>query len=232
MVLVFIFVFLVILVISILISTLRINIERLELSNEIPNTPIIKKLELSIGLYMFGKIKIFKKNINKEDIKKIQNSKRMEKIKNKILKQSKENNKKQNVKMDIGIIKYLKPKLQKIDLELKLGTEDVILTSFLIVIISIAISIGLSQIIDKYDESKYKYKIIPNYNNKNSVKIFLKSIIDIKLVNIINILFRLLFRSDEFDKRASNRRTYDNSNEQYPRNDRCKYNYRGTYWNK
>ena len=134
--------------------------------------------------------------------------------------------KKKIIKSDIDVLKKLNPKLQEIKLELKLGTEDVILTSFLIAIISIIISMLLSKVIEKFDEKKYKYQILPIYNSQNSIKIALEGIIDIKLVNIISILFRLWFRRDKIDERTSNRRAYANSNEQYTRNDRCKYNYR------
>ena len=134
--------------------------------------------------------------------------------------------KKQDIKMNIDVLKKLDPKLEKIKLDLKLGTEDVVLTSFLIVIVSIIISMMLSKIIKKYDEKKYKYMIIPVYNNSNSIKITLEGIIDIKLVNIISIIFRLWFRRDKIDKRTSDRGSYVDSNEQYSRNDRCKYNYR------
>lgn len=231
MVLVLIFALILVPILIVLISTLKINIEKLEISNEIENTPIIKELDISIGIYVFNKFKILKKHITQNNMQDLKSSKKLEKLKNKLLNKN-TLNKRKNIKADLSFGKYLNPKLQNINLELKLGTEDVVLTSFLIVIISIAISMLLSKSIDKFDENKYRYKIIPNYNNKNSIKIFLNSIIDVKLVNIINILFRLWFRSDEFDKRTSNRRAYDNGNEQYPRNDRRKYNYRGTYWNK
>lgn len=228
MVLVFILFIIVISTIIILMSNIKINIQKLELSNEIENTPILKNIEISIELYVLNKIKIFKKHIDNTDIQNIKNSKKFEQLKNKFLKDVINKEEKQNVKFNFDVIKNLKPKLQEINLKLEIGTEDVLLTSFLIVIISIVISIILSKIIDKFDEKKYVYKIMPNYNSKNSIKIDLISIIDIKLVNIINILFRILLRSDKFDKRTSDRRTYDNSNEQYPRNDRCKYDYRGT----
>lgn len=233
MVLVLIFSVLIILIVIItLISNLKINIEKLEISNEIPNTPIIKEVEVSLEIYILNKIRIFKKHINKAKVQNMKNSKRMSKIKNKILKENNVKGKKQRIKFDFDIVKQLKLKLNNIDLKLELGTEDVVLTSFIICIIAIIISMLLSKIIKRYDEEKYKYKITPNYNNKNSIKFSLNSIIDIKLVNIISILFKILIRSDEIDKRTSNRRTYANSNEQYTRNDRCKYNYRGTYWNK
>lgn len=220
--------FLVFIIIIILTSTLKVKLKELKVSNEVPNTPILKELEISIGIYIFKKVKIFEKSINKEKMQNMKNSKGLNKLKSKFLDGNNVKEKKQKIKMDFGFLKQLKPKLEKIDLELKLGTEDVVLTSVLICIIAIAISIILAKTIETYDENKYKYKIDPNYNNKNSVKIILKGIIGIKLVNIISIIFRLFFRSGEIDKRTSDRRAYANSNGQYSRNDRCKYNYRGT----
>lgn len=228
MVLVLFLLFILLLVIILLISTIKINITKLEVSNEYSDTPEVKEIEVSIGVYILNKLKIFEKHIDKEKLKQMKKSKNIDKIKNKLLNGDNIKDKKKNIKFDLSIIKQLKVKLHNIDLELELGTEDVILTSFLICIIAIAISMVLAKTIEKYDENKYKYKILPIYNSKNSIKIALKSIISIKLVNIISIIFRLFFRSDEIDKRTSDRRTYANSNEQYSRNDRCKYNYRGT----
>ncbi len=214
MVLVFILLFLMALFVLIIsISNLRVSINKLEVSNEIENTPIIKKFEMSISVYILNKIKIFNKNINEYDLKSVKNSKRIEQVKNKLLNGKSVKEKKKNVKMDIDILKRLNINLKELNLELKLGTEDVLLTTFLITIISIIISMALAKVIKKYDEKKYKYLIIPNYNNKNSLKIILNGIIEIKLVNIISILFKLLFRSDYFVKRTSNRRSYANGYE-------------------
>ncbi len=218
----------IILAIIIIIFSLKfkITIKQLKISNEIENTPIVKTLIATAGIYFLGKFKIYGKEINKDDIEKMKNSKRMKKIKSKFLKKENMNGKKINIKTEKNVINRLKPKLEEFDLDLRLGTEDVVLTSFLICIVAIIISMLLSKSIEKYDENKYKYKVIPNYDNKNSIRIVLSGILSIKLVNIINMIFRLLFRSGENYERTSNRRTYDNSNEQHSRDGRCKYNYR------
>ena len=214
MVLVFFLLFLISLfIIIILISNLKISVKKLEVSNETQNTPLIKNIEISIGVYILNKVRIFNKNINEDDLKSAKNSKRIEQIKNKLLNGESVKEKKKNVKIDIDILKRLNMNLKELNLELKLGTEDVLLTTFLITVISIIISMILARIIKKYDEKKYKYLIIPNYDNKNSLKIILNGIIEIKLVNIISILFKLLFRSDYFVKRTSNRRPYVNGYE-------------------
>lgn len=227
MVLVFFLLFLISLfIIIILISNLKISVKKFEVSNEIENTDFLKSFTVSIGIYIFNKIKIFNKDITKQELEKVKDSKKIEKLKNKFLKKETIKQRKQDIKMDIDILKKLNPTLEKIKLDLKLGTEDVVLTSFLIVIVSIIISMILSKVIKKYDEKRYKYIIIPVYNNSNSIKVTLEGIIDIKLVNIISIIFILLFRRDKIDKRTSDRGSHVNSNEQYSRNDRCKYNYR------
>lgn len=194
------FIIIIVLMLIFLISTLKIDIKKIEITNEIPNTPLIKEFEIVIGIYVFDKIKLYSKTIKKQDIEKMKNSKSLTKLKNGIMTKDILKNKKSNIKMDLDILKGINPNLQQINLELKLGTEDVVLTSFLICIISILISMVLSKAIQIYDEENYKYKIIPNYNNQNSIKIILSSIIEIKLVNIINILFKLLVRGDVNDK--------------------------------
>ena len=192
MVLVLIFALIIVPILIILISTLKIDIKELKISNEVENAPIIKDLDISVGIYIFNKFKILKKHITKNNVQELKKSNKLEKLKNKFLNKGTIKEKRKNVKMDIDVIKHLNPKLQNINLEINLGTEDVLLTSFLIVLVSIAISMILSKSIEKYDKNKYKYKIIPTYNNKNSIKIYLNSIIDIKLVNIINVAFIFL----------------------------------------
>lgn len=227
MVLVFFLLFFILLFITIiLISNLKISVKKLEVSNETENTGILKNFTVSIGIYIFNKIKIFNKDITKQDLEKVKDSKKIEKLKNKFLKKGTMEEKKRDIKMDIDVLKKLNLRLEEIKLELNLGTEDVVLTSFLIVIVSIIISMMLSKVIKKYDEKRYKYAINPVYNNNNSIKITLEGIIDIKMVNIISIIFKVWFRRDKIDKRTSYRGAYVDSNEQYSRNDRCKYNYR------
>ena len=111
-------------------------------------------------------------------------------------------------------IKNLKLELMYLNVKVKIGLEDVILTSSLVFIISTAISILLPHIIKTYNSGNYIYEILPLYVNKNSYYIKLHCIIQLKIVHIINIIYIYLKkgRSDKYE-RASNRRSYEHSYE-------------------
>lgn len=214
MILVLIFLIL-IFVVALFTSKIRLEIKKVRLSN-LEENDLIKEFNFSIKLYIFGFIKAFQKNINKQDLKDIKNSNKI----NKIIKNYK-NNKNRELKTGYTTVKNLKPDFKSFDLKIEIGTEDVVLTSFLVCAVSTIISIFLGRVIKKYDSKKYKYTITPIYNEKNSLKLELLGIVDFKLVNIINIIFKLLIRSDKNDKRASYRKLNVNSDEQYTANDRC-----------
>ena len=115
---------------------------------------------------------------------------------------------------DLKLLKKIKPNVSLLNLELKIGTEDAILTSFIVFLISTGISILLPHVIKRYDKNKYKYLITPLYFQKNLYQIKLNCIIEIKLVHIINMIYIFIKkrRSDK-NERTSNRRPYDYSYE-------------------
>jgi len=190
-------------------STVRIEInEKL-----IDSYEKLKNLKYRISLELFNKINVISFKITKDKI--IGKD-------NKIIKGGYIDLKK--------ILKYIfnkeKIKIEKLKLDLKLGTEDAALTSYIVVIISTIISTLIAKKVDKFSYNKYKYGIIPLYENKNIIKLSINCIISIKLVHIIYMIYVLKRKDDEKYGRTSNRRTYDNGNEQYKRYGRCRYNYR------
>ena len=163
--------------------------------------------KIKFGIYILKKIQIFGFEITKEKLK---NSKLSNKIKSKI----------KNQKMDISIpeimkiIKKLNISLDKFQTRIKLGTEDVILTSVFVGIIASSLGIVLGKFIKNYEEEKYKYEILPVYNTKNTFDMELNCIINTKLAHIIYVIY--IFskkRSENKYGRASNRRSYDYSYE-------------------
>lgn len=117
-------------------------------------------------------------------------------------------------------------KVENLRLNIKLGTEDAALTSYIVVIISSIISIFLAKEIEEFSHDKYEYQIVPVYADKNILKLSINCIISIKLVHIIYMIYVLMRKDDEKYGRTSNRRTYDNSYEQHKRYGRCRHNYR------
>ena len=192
-----------------ILSTLKIQIKNLEITN-IKETEmrIFPNYEFKISLYLFGKIKWFSIKI---DNKKLKNKYKKMILDTISLKQLGQDFKRQ----DLKYIKTLKPKISHLNLKAKLGTEDAVLTSFIVFAISTIISILLPYRIKKYDKDKYYYQILPLYINKNAYEIKLDCIIEVKMVHIINIIYVLSNkrRVDKNGQRASNRRSYGYSYE-------------------
>lgn len=205
----FIFTLIILSILLIIMSTISIRIEKLKLSNYNP----INKLEYDyiayFELYFLNKIKIFSVKIDKDKIKRLD------------LKQKVQNMDLKNIQKDLltkqeikEIIKKLKIEISELNLQLEIGTEDVIVTSGIIAVLSSLIGIILARVIKQYDKTKYKYEIHPVYQNKNLIKLNLNCIIKVKMVHIIYIIYVLVKkrRVNKYE-RTSNRRTYDYSYE-------------------
>ncbi|MBQ3145065.1 MAG: hypothetical protein IJB90_00505 [Clostridia bacterium] len=114
----------------------------------------------------------------------------------------------------IRYLKYLNPKVDKIDLNVKLDSFDTVTTSLEVGIVSIILSIILANRIDNYNSKNYNYSITPIYGEQPQILITLNCIFNVKLVHIINIVYMLLKkRSGKYDERTSDRRTYACRNE-------------------
>ncbi len=190
-------------------STLKIKIKNLEITNmKETATRIFPNYEFKISLYLFGKIKWFSIKI---DNRKFKNKYKKMILDTISLKQLGQDFKKQ----DLKYIETLKPKISHLNFKVKLGTEDAVLTSFIVFAISTIISILLPYRIKKYDKNKYYYQILPLYVNKNVYEIKLDCIIEVKMVHIINIIYVLSKkrRVDKNGQRTSNRRSYGYSYE-------------------
>ena len=85
-----------------------------------------------------------------------------------------------------NFFKKLDITLEEFNMKLEFGTKNVITTSFSIAIISSLIGIILANTIKKYDSQKYKYKIIPIYDDKNVIELHFNSNIKIKIFSILN----------------------------------------------
>lgn len=186
---------------------IKIEIENLKINLPSINKQFInKQSKIKLKIYLL-KIKI--KEIDLKNIK-IDN----EKVKNRLDKIKQKMNQKSKLKNNINVIKILREdnyKVEKLDLNIFVGTEDAAITAFGVGIISLLMGNILRTKIT--DTKKQKYKIIPIYQNKNVLKVNFDGIFSLNLTNIIDIL-RILRkgRVKEYD-RTSNRRSYAYSNE-------------------
>lgn len=173
---IFIFVFL-----GYLIHTSKIGIE---IDNFIFDSEKQEKINKDSKIYVYllllNKIKVFKKNIKEIDFSKI-------KLENKDIDIHFLKNKDLKINY-LELWKNIDIDVKKIDLQLQIGTQDAALTAILTGIISALLGITLR---------KPKYEVIPIYSNNNVLKIKLKCIISIYLMQYI---YSFIFKKEKFLK--------------------------------
>ena len=211
---VFLFILLIFLCLALVVLTSKLDIRMINL---IIDSQSIKHLndryEIIIRLKIFGNIPILKFTINKNKLRKIQQSWKM----NEKVKQLEKDILQNKDKFDMQMIKGLKEfskgiYVNNLELEVELGTENAFLTSILVAFFSSILAISFSKIHVK--EKNTVYKIEPVYRNENSIKIEISGIFQIKLIHIINTIYVLNKKGGRKNhERTSNRRSYDYSYE-------------------
>lgn len=178
------------------ISKLEISIENLDMSNinkRKNNEKIIIKISLKLGNIRWIHFKMDKEKLANL-CGKIQKFEYKNSISSKIMKEE--------VKKEIKIMlenKEIKQKilntkieLEKFDANISFGTDDYLLTSYLVAIVAIIISNILPHIIkNKESINRIKYRVLPIYQQRNIYNIQLNTILNIKMSRIINISFAL-----------------------------------------
>lgn len=152
-------------------------------------------------IYIFS-IKILSINIKLKDIKSLYSKERIKFNKSKIIKNYK------------GLKNFLNSvEIKEISLNVDIGVNDVIITTYIVVFLSTLLSSVLPLYI-KEKKEKSIYKIRPIYIEGLKYKIDLNCIIAIKTVHIIHIIYLILKkRRDERYVRTSNRKSYESSYE-------------------
>lgn len=209
----FIMSFFILLTLVIVFSSIRINIQKFNFFKK-EKEKLNYDYKVIVELKFLGKVKIAKSIINPEKIRKLNKRTNIKQIVENIdFKKVKNNlpNKKENERL----FNKMNIELKKFHLSLDIGTWDVIVTSAITTLIASFLGVILAKVIDDYDDEKYKYRIMPIYENKNAIKLSLNCIIQVKVVHIISIIFTLLKNRKEKEEyeRTSNRRSYDYSYE-------------------
>lgn len=165
----FIIILIQIFVISLFFSNIVLDIEECDISynDNYQKKVDIKKLKVNVKIYLFKKIKILNIKIYKNycEIFKM-------KINLNILKKLKDDNQSGFIYV-IKNIGKLNPKIKNVNLKIALGTEDTMITTFLIPIISTVLSLVISNYMEENmsnvkGESNYNFKIMPQYINTNN----------------------------------------------------------------
>lgn len=187
-----------------LLSTIKIEITNLHIfynARKIDITFISK-----LRLYLCNKLKLFKITLDKDRIKSLYQSGKIDVNK---LKDNKELNKEA-----IKLLKKLDFTLEQLKLKGYIGTENAAITAYISAFINSIIPIIIANKIYEYKKEDYRYQIDTIYVGQNIVNLEFNCIINIKIVHIINIIYILLKKGRvKKNERTSNRRTYAYSHE-------------------
>ena len=185
---------LILFIVLIVISKIELKVNRLDLSN-IDKHKNNEKLSLQIS-FLIGKFKWFKITINKEKlawlyvkIKEKEASMDLNKVKKDI---------EQDFKIiyeDVELRKLIfstKLNLEKFNANIALGSRDILFTSYLVAIVSIAISNILPHIVSpKINVARIiHYRIVPIYKEEDIYNIHLSLTINTKILHLLNIIIK------------------------------------------
>lgn len=188
-------IFLMIIAIMIIFTDIKIQVEDFKFKLDSQNIETNKSFKVIIIFNIFKKINYFKLTINNDKIKSYNKKHSFNKIFKDIFKG--ENNKDKNNSKNQKHIK-----IEKLDFNFYIGTEDAALTAIIIGIASIIISFLIGQNVNSGKDINWK---INSINNSNLLKIDLNCIISIKLIHIINIIY-VSRKEDDKNARTSNRK--------------------------
>lgn len=190
------FFLLLIVFIEIIVISLRFELEIENFSYSSISRKNMNDFFIKIRLYIFNKLKFLEIKLDNKKLKKIYSKQKIEKIDTKKVM----NNLPKSNKERLNLLKKIN--LQKLDLNLEIGTIDIMLTTLIIPVIS-----GLlSNILLKVGNRNCRYRILPIYVENFMYKIDLNCIFSLKMIHIINIMWLILRKRDDKNGRTSDRR--------------------------
>ena len=177
----------------IILSTLKIEIKDAELSNindkyenkqNTIRSKIGKKYKIKISLLFLNKIKYISINLNYKKIQELKSKINFNKINIKKIEKEFEWS-------DFKELIEIKPNISYMNLNIKLGIDDVLFTTYLIPIISTIISIFLPLVVEKASRNKVNYIIKPIYNNGNIYDVKINIGLKIKIIKVVNAIYKI-----------------------------------------
>lgn len=192
LVLSFFIIILIIFCLGIYFGKLKINVKKIdfEMNGKVKSK---NDYEINIGIYWFGILKMMGISVEEDGFKvlgkkflyeKMKKGKTYQNIVNRDIKEF-------NKELITGNIKRLDMKFDKVNLNLKLGADSTLITSFLTFIISTCVSFIIQKSVTKYNPNRHKFIITPMYENKNVIQVFLELIVSLKIKNVVKVLHEL-----------------------------------------
>lgn len=178
-------------------SRLQLKIYNLDFSTA-RKERLSKDLEIYLGIVIFKKVEILRRNLKKIKNKKMNLGTVLEKAQ----KLEGKNNKQEMVMELIKGLKDFDFEIVKADLKVKIGLQGAALTAILVGIIASILGIILK---------KQKFEILPVYQEKNILNIKLNGIFR---VNLIHYIYKTILKGrDKNERKSSDRKSYAHINE-------------------
>ena len=184
----------------VILSTLKIEVKNYEVSNMYSkqnssennasasknickgDNKINAKYKIKVSLNVLDKLRILQLKLNSEKIKKITLKMHLDRIDIKKLEKE--------IRIDdIKEIIQIKPKISYMDLSIKVGIDDVLLTTYAVPVLCTLISILLPMVVEKNSHKKIKYDIKPIYNNGNMYDVKFDIGIKIRVLKLLNAMY-------------------------------------------
>ena len=187
-----------------LLSSIKVKVTKLHILKA--DNEFESKLISKLGLYLFGKVRLFELTIDDNKLKEMYRS-------GKINIQKLKAHSKLN-KETLKLLRKVDFIIEEFHLQGYIGTENAGVTALISGMINALIPILISKRINEYQKEKYHYQLDTIYINQNIVNLDFNCIISIKMVHIINVIYILLRKgSVKKNERTSNRRAYAYSHE-------------------
>lgn len=173
-------------------STIRVEVDTLKINNK--EKIQIEDFNLKIYLAFLNKVKWLKIKMNKEKFEKINKGnidKLLQKAKKiKIIKDFVESNILKKGKLLSNAIKETRVCIENLNLEAKIGLENVIILSYIVAVLDMIIGINLAQKAKDLKQEKYQYIITPYQAKKFYLILSLECIISVKISNILKHIIK------------------------------------------
>ena len=173
-------------------STIRVEVDTLKINNK--EKIQIEDFNLKIYLAFLNKVKWLKIKMNKEKFEKINKGnidKLLQKAKKiKIIKDFVESNILKKGKLLSNAIKETRVCIENLNLEAKIGLENVIILSYMVAVLDMIIGINLAQKAKDLKQEKYQYIITPYQTKKFYLILSLECIISVKISNILKHIIK------------------------------------------
>ena len=142
---------------------------------------------LIFSLYFLNRIKFLSIKFDRKKMEKLITKMHLEKVD--IQKLERE------IKLsDIKEVINIKPKVSYLNLDIKVGVDDVLVTTYIVPILCTVFTLILPRVTKKENVNDIKYVVEPIYNNGNVLHLKLESNIELKIINILNCIFRIYRR--------------------------------------